>query len=56
MSHRAGKLSKQLSYAQRKGIPYVWFPPFEDGNPHEVKAMSTGDQKQADVNNWIPGG
>jgi len=54
MSHRAGKLSKQLSYAQRKGIPYVWFPPFEDGNPHEVKSMATGDQVEANPNKWTP--
>jgi hypothetical protein len=27
-----------------KGIPYVWFSPFEDGGVHEVKDM-TGEKQ-----------
>ena len=50
--HQADKLTKQVRYAARKGIPFVWFPPFEDGNPHEVKDMATGDQTVADPNTW----
>ena len=50
--HAAKKIPDQLKYASRKGIPYVWFPPFADGQPHEVKAMATGEQRQADPSNW----
>lgn len=50
--HSAQKLGKQLSYAEKKGIPYVWFPPFEDGNPHEVKLMETSEQTEANPDDW----
>jgi histidyl-tRNA synthetase len=52
--HQADKLKKQLTYAARKGIGAVWFPPFEDGKPHEVKNMLTGDQAEADLDTWTP--
>src|SRR5262249_10583147 len=39
--HQADKLAKQIRYASRKGIPYVWFPPFEDGRPHEVTDLAS---------------
>jgi len=50
--HSAIKLKRQLSYAERKGIDYVWFPPFKDGQAHEVKDMRTGDQKHSDPVIW----
>jgi len=50
--HSDSKLKRQLAYAERKGIPYVWFPPFTDGQPHEVKDMTKGEQKQADPEKW----
>jgi len=50
--HSDSKVKRQLSYAERKGIPYVWFPPFEDGKPHEVKNMANGEQIQADPSEW----
>ncbi len=31
--HAAKKIPDQLKYASRKAIPFVWFPPFEDGKP-----------------------
>jgi len=49
--HSDSKVKRQLSYAERKGIPFVWFPPFEDGKPHEVKNMTTGTQSQVDLSN-----
>ncbi|MCB9991656.1 MAG: histidine--tRNA ligase [Rhodospirillales bacterium] len=52
--HAAQKIKKQMSYAERKGIPYVWFPPFEAGQDHEVKCMETGGQTKADPQNWEP--
>lgn len=50
--HSDSKLKRQLAYAERKGIPYVWFPPFEDGKPHELKNMTSGEQIQADPAKW----
>lgn len=52
--HSDTKIKKQLAYAEKKGIPFVWFPPFKDGQPHEVKNMGTGEQAQADPKNWKP--
>ncbi|HAU28624.1 MAG TPA: histidine--tRNA ligase [Rhodospirillaceae bacterium] len=50
--HMPGKLDRQLKYANKKGIPFVWFPPFEDGMPHEVKNMTTSEQQKADPATW----
>jgi histidyl-tRNA synthetase len=52
--HEADKLGKQIRYASRKLIPYVWFPPFEDGKPHEVKDMTSGEQGPVDLATWQP--
>ena len=50
--HAPQKMKKQLSYAEKKGIEYVWFPPFEDGQAHEVKDMRSGEQVQATPEDW----
>jgi histidyl-tRNA synthetase len=50
--HQAAKIGKQIQYASRKGIPFVWFPPFADGKPHEVKDLATGEQTEADPAIW----
>lgn len=52
MYHRDAKVKNQLAYAEKKGVPYVWFPPFKDGQPHEVKNMQSGEQLQADPAAW----
>jgi len=52
--HQADKLNRQLRYASRKGIPYVWFPPFDADGGHEVKDMVSGDQHGADPAEWVP--
>lgn len=51
--HSDSKIKRQLAYAEKKGIPFVWFPPFKDGQPHEVKNMLKGDQTPADPASWI---
>jgi len=50
--HAPQKIGKQLSYAEKKGIPFVWFPPFDAGGDHEVKNMTTGEQTRANVESW----
>jgi histidyl-tRNA synthetase len=52
--HAPQKFARQMSYAEKKGIPFVWFLPFEPGQPHEVKNMTSGDQTAADPAIWIP--
>lgn len=52
MYHQADKVGKQIRYASRKDIAHVWFPPFADGQPHEVKDMATGTQVEATPDTW----
>jgi histidyl-tRNA synthetase len=44
------KFGKQIRYAERRGIPFVWFP----GDPHQVKDIRSGDQAEADPDAWTP--
>ena len=48
----AQKFGKQIRYAERRGIPYVWFTNAEGG--HEVKDIRTGEQTAADPATWTP--
>jgi histidyl-tRNA synthetase len=45
----AQKFGKQIRYAERRGIPYVWFP-----DSSEVKDIRSGDQVAADPTTWTP--
>jgi histidyl-tRNA synthetase len=51
----AQKFGKQIRYAERRGIPYVWFPG-TDGNvaPGQVKDIRSGEQVDADADLWTP--
>ncbi len=53
--HAPKKTGDQIKYADRKGIPWVWLPPFEPGQAHEVKYLKTGEQSKADPATWNPG-
>ncbi len=55
----AQKFGKQIRYAERRGIPFVWFP----SDPHEVpgadgaqsvRDIRSGDQVEADPDEWSP--
>ena len=46
------KFGKQIRYAERRGIPFVWFSG-TDGT-HEVKDIRTGEQGTADPATWTP--
>lgn len=48
----AAKFGKQIRFADRRGIPFVWFPQ-EDGS-HEVKDIRSGEQVPADPASWTP--
>jgi histidyl-tRNA synthetase len=49
----AQKFGKQIRYAERRGIPYVWFPGVE-GAADEVKDIRSGAQAPAEVGVWTP--
>ncbi len=47
---KADKYGKQIRYADRRGIPFVWF----GGMDGEVKDIRSGEQNQADATTWMP--
>ena len=47
----AAKLGRQIRHADRRGIPFVWFPG-ADGD--EVKDIRSGEQVNADAGEWAP--
>ncbi|MDQ0093658.1 histidine--tRNA ligase [Paeniglutamicibacter psychrophenolicus] len=49
---KAEKFGKQIKYADKRGIPFVWFTS-EDGS-HEVKDIRSGEQISADPASWSP--
>lgn len=55
VSPKAAKFGKQIQFADRRGIPFVWFPGGErDGvrTPDQVKDIRTGDQNDAERDSW----
>jgi histidyl-tRNA synthetase len=50
VSPTAAKFGKQIRFAERRGIPYVWFP----GDPDSVKDIRSGEQVEADAATWEP--
>ncbi|MFG2009350.1 histidine--tRNA ligase [Micromonospora sp. NPDC048868] len=53
VSPSAAKFGKQIRYAERRGIPYVWFPGV-DGAADEVKDIRSGEQTAAAAGEWTP--
>jgi histidyl-tRNA synthetase len=61
----AAKFGKQIRYAERRGIPYVWFPGTGGsglgsaeggavGGGGEVKDIRSGEQVAGDAATWMP--
>jgi histidyl-tRNA synthetase len=51
----AAKFGKQIRHADRRGIPYVWFPAVAGGSDgSSVKDIRSGDQLPADPSTWEP--
>ena len=48
----AAKYGKQIRFAQRRGIPFVWFP--RDDGSHQVRDIRSGEQTDADPTAWVP--
>jgi histidyl-tRNA synthetase len=55
VSPTAAKFGKQILHAERRGIPFVWFPgeAGSDGDG-EVKDIRSGEQGVADAGTWRP--
>ncbi len=53
VSPTAAKFGKQIRYADRRGIPFVWFPGDDDA-AGEVKDIRSGDQVPAVASTWTP--
>ncbi|MFG2103817.1 histidine--tRNA ligase [Micromonospora echinaurantiaca] len=51
VSPSAAKFGKQIRHAERRGIPYVWFPGAEQD---EVKDIRSGAQVPAEAGVWMP--
>ena len=60
VSPLAAKFGKQIQFAQRRGIPFVWFPASgdhsddSDQSSDSVKDIRSGDQAKADASSWRP--
>ena len=59
---QAAKFGKQIKFADKRGIPFVWFPGSGEGQGevlqgHQVKDIRSGQQEEADPDTWqIPPG
>jgi histidyl-tRNA synthetase len=53
----AARFGKQIKFAERRGIPFVWFPasgdPGKEGTD-SVKDIRSGEQTPADASSWMP--
>ncbi|HSF26348.1 MAG TPA: histidine--tRNA ligase [Actinomycetes bacterium] len=55
VSPTAAKFGKQIRFADRRGIPFVWFPAgATESGVDEVKDIRSGDQAPADPATWTP--
>lgn len=52
VAYTAEKFGKQIKYADRRGIPFVWFT--DEQGHHEVKDIRSGEQTPADPDTWTP--
>ena len=60
----AAKFGKQIRYADRRGVPFVWFPAapertrpdgtVQEATGHQVKDIRSGEQVPADPTTWEP--
>ncbi|MEP7017827.1 MAG: histidine--tRNA ligase [Actinomycetota bacterium] len=50
----AAKFGKQIKFAERRGIPFVWFPATADQDSDSVKDIRSGVQTSTDAASWTP--
>ena len=56
VSPSAAKFGRQIRFAERRGIPYVWFPrdSGDSAGGDEGKDIRSGEQVAADAATWDP--
>ncbi|KNX37149.1 histidine--tRNA ligase [Luteipulveratus halotolerans] len=54
VSPKAAKFGKQIQFADRRGIPCVWFPGAGADGQDQVKDIRSGEQVDADLTSWAP--
>jgi histidyl-tRNA synthetase len=54
VSPSAAKFGRQIRYADRRGIPFVWFSAAGPDGRDQVKDIRSGDQVNADADSWRP--
>ena len=50
----AAKFGKQIRYADRRRVPFVWFPGAGEDGSDQVKDIRSGEQVPADAASWLP--
>jgi len=50
----AARFGKQIKFAERRGIPFVWFPGTDDQGGDSVKDIRSGAQAAAEASSWMP--
>jgi histidyl-tRNA synthetase len=50
----AAKFGRQIKFAERRGIPFVWFPASAGQDDDSVKDIRSGAQTLADASSWMP--
>jgi histidyl-tRNA synthetase len=50
----ASKFGKQIMFAQKRGIPFVWFPASGEQTTDSVKDIRSGIQAEANASSWMP--
>jgi histidyl-tRNA synthetase len=51
---RAVKYGKQIKYAEKLGIPYVWFPSEDSQHTDEIRDIRGRTQVIANAEKWYP--
>jgi histidyl-tRNA synthetase len=51
---KPAKFGKQIRYAERRGIPFVWFLGAAEDGGDQVKDIRSGTQVDADTATWAP--
>lgn len=54
VSPAAEKFGKQIRFADRRGIPYVWFVGAGEAGGDQVKDIRSGEQVDSDAASWTP--
>ncbi|WP_435300166.1 histidine--tRNA ligase [Timonella sp. A28] len=58
VSPNAAKFGKQIKFADRRGIPFVWFPAGTNAHGehvgHQVKDIRSGEQVEGNPETWAP--